>query len=159
MRYSDRIAYVNHDIDDAIRSGLLRSEELPTECVKVLGDSHGARIERVIGDIVANSIDESAITMSDEILEALTELRSFLNTNVYRSELAARDEQKADGLLAALYNRFVDDPTLIPDTYSSRCGQDGHTRCVVDYIAGMTDKYAINVFSELFIPKVNQIDF
>ena len=154
VRYSDRIAYVNHDIDDSIRSGLLDAEALPKDCVSVLGGSHGERIERVIGDIVSSSMDKPRLEMSGEVLEALTGLRAFLTKNVYRSEAAERDERKISRLITALYERFMDDASLLPEAYAARREQDGHARCVVDYIAGMTDKYAIKAFTELFIPRV-----
>jgi dGTPase len=154
VRYADRIAYVNHDIDDSIRAGMLDPGELPKECIRVLGKTPGARISRMVADIVEHSADRNALRMSDEVREANEELRAFLNTHVYRSEWAQREEKKIDGMLQSLYRHLVENPSLMPRDYAARCDADGDARCVVDYIAGMTDRFAVRLFRKQFIPVV-----
>ncbi|MDR2505950.1 MAG: deoxyguanosinetriphosphate triphosphohydrolase [Oscillospiraceae bacterium] len=154
VRYADRIAYVNHDIDDGIRGGLIAFDELPKPAISVLGSTHGVRIERVIQDIVEISKDAPRVRMSDEVQQASDELRGFLYAKLYRARVKEQDERKADSLLELLYNTFNADASLLPDSYRARCPQDGHARCVVDYIAGMTDQYAMKTFTDMFVPPV-----
>lgn len=159
VRYADRIAYVNHDIDDAIRAGMLDFAELPKACISVLGSAHGERIARMVGDVVENSRDRNALRMSDEIREASEELRTFLNTHVYRADWALREEEKTDKLIEDLYRRLLERPQLMPSDYSSRCDSEGDARCVIDYIAGMTDRFAVRLYRKQFIPSIGARNF
>ena len=154
IRLSDRIAYINHDIDDAIRAKMLKPDSLPKECINVLGNTHGERINRMILDVVENSKDYSSIRMSDEVWQATDELRNFLFETVYLNPLAKSEENKAKDMLAFLFEYFVKHPDKMPELYVRNMGEESVERCVCDYISGMTDRYAIDLYSELFIPRV-----
>lgn len=138
VKFSDRIAYVNHDIDDALRAGILKEEDLPTESIKVLGDTHSKRINYLINDIVLNSFDKPKISFSDRTKEAFEILRTFLFKYLYTDSTAKKEEIKVEKMLKLLYNYYLGD-------------KDDDTE-VLDYIAGMTDKYAVTKFKEIFVP-------
>ncbi|GHU65057.1 deoxyguanosinetriphosphate triphosphohydrolase-like protein [Clostridia bacterium] len=155
VRFADRIAYVNHDIDDSIRAGLLKQADLPGELITALGESHGERIARMVGDVVNESEDQPTLRMSPEIQEASDALRSFLFERVYRAEWALREETKIDGLMESLYSRFVADPRLLPPEFHARALYETVERSAVDYLAGMTDRFALDRYRRLFMPNVN----
>lgn len=149
---ADRVAYVNHDIDDAIRAGLLREEDLPESTRKVLGADHSSRIETLVTDMVSTSAHSGDILLSDGVWNAMGELRSFLFSAVYQSEPVLRESRKAQHLIAALFDYFVSNPQAVPEEY--RAISDGDAvRAAVDYVAGMTDRYAVRTYEELFVPK------
>ncbi|MDR1263492.1 MAG: deoxyguanosinetriphosphate triphosphohydrolase [Oscillospiraceae bacterium] len=156
VRYADRIAYVNHDIDDSIRAGLLKQSDLPDELVAKLSDSHGERIARMVGDVVHESEGRSMLSMSSEIQEASDELRKFLFERVYRAEWALREEAKTDGLMESLYCRFIAEPGLMPAEFHARALYETAERSAVDYLAGMTDRFALDRYRRLFMPNVNR---
>jgi dGTPase len=153
MRVADIIAYVNHDIDDAVRAGLLREEDLPKERVTVLGKSSSERIGRMVTDVVQETLagGMTEIRMSAAMLDATVGLRSFLFEAVYENEIATAEFKKAGGILGGLcekvkleHREFLDARTI---------EQDGLDVAVKDFLAGMTDRYAINLYEQLFIPK------
>ena len=152
VRYSDRIAYVNHDIDDAIRAGILTDKDLPGDVVKVLGGNHSQRIDTLVLDMIDTSRQEGRIRLSDSVDKALTELRSFMFERVYRNPVAKGEETKAKDMLKRLYEYYYSHPEALPNDFHPQMSFGGLERTVCDYIAGMTDKYAVDKFSQLFIP-------
>ncbi len=152
VRFSDKIAYINHDIDDAIRAGILTEEDLPKECVKVLGKSHSERINTMIVDIVSHSADSAVIKKGEEVSLATAELRKYMFDNVYIGSLAKADEEKAKNVVRSLYFYFRENPGEMGEEYCKRALTDGIDRSVADYIAGMTDTYAIKKYKSIFIP-------
>ena len=154
VRLSDRIAYINHDIDDALRAGIIRQEDLPKECIEILGDSHGARIDHLVMDAVRSSDGKDGIYQSAESGQAMDELRTWLFANVYRSPLVKEDRElrRIKNLIFSLYDYFLDNPGLLPKEQQDLLEKDGLEEVVKDHIAGMTDRYAIKLYSELFVP-------
>ena len=152
VRRADRIAYINHDIDDAIRGGVLKPFELPRHCLRVLGQTHGQRIDTMIRDIVSHSMDQPFVAMSDEIAQASDELRSFLFTYVYHDEWRQKEEERCDYILSALFAHYLAHPEQLPAEYLEIAYTEGPERAVCDFIGCMTDRYAIEQFEELFIP-------
>jgi dGTPase len=152
-RVADIIAYVNHDIDDAVRAGILRNEDLPADRVKVLGRTSSERIGRMVTDVVLQTLDGGLleIRMSDRILEATLGLREFLFEAVYENELATAEFKKAAGILGGLWERLRAGPREFLDARTIKT--DGLDAAARDFLAGMTDRYAINLYEELFIPK------
>jgi dGTPase len=152
VNYADRIAYINHDIDDAIRAGILTLNDLPEACVKGLGATHGQRIDAMIKDVIYRSIDKDSIGMSEET-DGLTEtLRRFMYDHVYIGSAAKVEEKKAERVLSLLYGHYIENVELLPGEYMETAKEDVR-QAVIDYIAGMTDRYAVRVFEEIFLPK------
>jgi dGTPase len=153
MRVADLIAYVNHDIDDATRAGLLRSEDLPAEPVKVLGNSASARIGTLVTDVVTETLAAglAEIRMSDRVLGAVLSLRSFLFDTVYENSSATTEFKKATGILTGLWEKVRERPAEFLD--SRTIENEGLDAAARDFLAGMTDRYAIRLFEQLFIPK------
>ena len=152
VRRADRIAYINHDIDDAIRGGILKPFELPRRCLSVLGETHGERIDTMIRDIVTTSMDQPFVRMSEEVRQASDELREFLFEYVYHDEWRKKEEARCDYILAALYEHYLAHPEQLPAEYLEINFTEGSERAVCDFIACMTDRYAIEQFSEIFVP-------
>jgi dGTPase len=152
-RVADLIAYVNHDIDDAIRAGLLRAEDLPRSSIDALGSSSSARIGAMVKDVVTETFAGglSEIRMSDAVLDAVLRLRSFLFEAVYENTTATAEFRKAEDILSGLWEKVRERPAefLDPETIET----DGLDVAVRDFIAGMTDRYAVRLFEQLFIPK------
>ncbi|MEA5019454.1 MAG: deoxyguanosinetriphosphate triphosphohydrolase [Gordonibacter sp.] len=149
---ADRIAYVNHDIDDAIRAGILAENDLPTSTHAILGPDHSSRIETLVLDMVETSAACGDIRMSDSIWNAMMELRSFLFGRVYQSPVVLAEVEKATYLISALFDYYVDHIEQVPQEY--RVISDGDDlRAVCDFVAGMTDRYAKNQFQQLFVPR------
>ena len=155
IHFADRIAYINHDIDDATRAGALREEELPRELTAVLGHTHGDRIDTMIGDIFRTSDGQPFVRMSEEIYTATMALRAFLFAHVYNRPDVQREEQKAAFLLESLFDYYAARPEQMPEEFVRQARSDprGVKGAVCDYIAGMTDNYAVHTFTRLFIPK------
>ncbi len=159
IKFADRIAYINHDIDDAIRGRILKIEDIPAEILELLGRTHSERIGTLVNDIIANSTGQGEILMTPEIGKAMIDLRSFLFENVYRNPKAKGEETRAKDMLRRMYEYFVANPDKIPaEELRISSENDSVERRVCDYIAGMTDRYAITVFENLFIPKVWQVN-
>lgn len=155
VKFADRIAYINHDIDDAIRAKILSHEDIPADIRELLGRTHSERISTLVNDIVTTSMGQSDIMMTPEIGGAMKELREFLFKRVYHNPKAKGEETRAMDMLRRMYEYFVKHPEKIPrDEYRPDYEEENTERRVCDYIAGMTDRYAISVFENLFIPKV-----
>lgn len=149
-RWADRIAYVNHDVDDALRAGVLTPDDLPAGVVEVLGASHGARLDTLVRGLVAASAEAGAIRMPERIAEAMSELRTFLFERVYHGP--ARDEsERAAHVLRHLYRHYLERPEAVPEGF--RSGGGDVSQRVADYVSGMTDRYAIQKFEELVVPR------
>ncbi|MDD3336597.1 MAG: deoxyguanosinetriphosphate triphosphohydrolase [Eubacteriales bacterium] len=152
VRRADRIAYISHDIDDAIRGGILQEFELPKHCVQVLGATHGERINTMIADVVSVSMDQNYVRMSENVRNASEELRDFMFTYVYHDEWRKKEESRCDYVVRALFEHFCQHPEQLPGEYLEIFYVDGAERAVCDFVAGMTDRYAIATFQSLFIP-------
>ena len=148
---ADRIAYINHDIEDAIRAGLIKESDLPQNAVKILGDKTKTRINTAITDIYEHSQGKNCVKMSDEVMSATNELRAFMFRNVYDYTNISIQE-RAKRMLTQMFNYFKTHIDELPATYLRLLEKDGKERVVCDYLAGMTDRYAISVFENLFIP-------
>ena len=153
VRQADRIAYVNHDIDDAIRAGVLQREDIPKSVTKVLGSTHSQRINTLVCDAIRTSREAGTFQLSPATENALLELRSFMFERVYRNPMAKGEESKARELLKRLYEYYYRHPETIPEDFQPQLSFEGMERTVCDYIAGMTDNYAVDKYTELFIPK------
>ena len=153
VRISDRIAYVNHDIDDAVRAGIMDANAPPKSISRVLGDRHSQRINTLVCDIIDTSRDSDSIVLSPEVDQALLDLRSFLFEKVYRNPVAKGEESKAKEMLHRLYEYYYSHPEALPEDFQPQLSFDGMGRTVCDYIAGMTDKYAVDKFTQLFTPQ------
>jgi dGTPase len=154
IRYADRIAYINHDIDDALRAGILQKEEIPTPLCDVLGYTHGQRINTMVASVVSASMDKPEIVMESDVWEATDRLRDFLFERVYRDNVAKDEEIKAKDMLAQLFVYFEEHPEKLPIDYLETISKESVGRAVCDYISGMTDRYALDLYHEIFIPEV-----
>jgi dGTPase len=152
VRTADRIAYVNHDIDDALRAGVLIESDLPAGPLEVLGPHQGARITTMFNDMVLTSARNGAIGMSPAIWDAMMQLRAFLFDNVYFSQRAKAEEPKAAAVVSSLFAHYLAEPSDLPPDERPR-DDEGLVQAVVDYVAGMTDRFAIREFERLFEPR------
>jgi len=152
IRRADQIAYVNHDIDDAIRAGILSDEDIPRSISDVLGHVHRDRINALVCDCIQTSLEAGAIALSPAVDQALKELRSFMFERVYRNPVAKGQESKAKDMLKRMYEYYYSNPHKLPEDFQPQMSFEGLERTVCDYIAGMTDKYAVDKFTEIFIP-------
>jgi len=150
-RFADRLAYVNHDVDDAVRAGLLRPEDLPPASTAVLGRTHDERVNTLVTDLVEHSRDRDEIGLSEAVLGALDVLRSFLFEGVYLRPEARAEQEKAVSLVRALFSYYLEHPEAVPAEYRAVPG-DMATQ-VADYIAGMTDRFALRTYEQLFLPQ------
>ncbi len=153
VKIADRIAYINHDIDDAIRAGILKPEDLPEEPLKVLGRKHSDRISFMVKDIISNSADSDAIRFSPEAGEAMLALRKFLFDNVYIGSKAKNEDEKAKHVVKELYGIYSANPEILARDSGTDIMDGDVLRHTVDYIAGMTDRYAISRYMGFFVPK------
>jgi dGTPase len=146
VRVADRIAYVNHDVDDALRAGIISSVDLPTGPISVLGEQMSARIDTLVRDMIANSESKGEISLSDPVYEALMELRAWLFRNVYNNP-GSRENQKAAGVVKALFEYYLERP-------EERAASDPDPITeTIDFVAGMTDRYALATYRRLFMPR------
>ena len=152
VRRADQIAYVNHDIDDAIRAGILTAEDIPRDIAAILGENQRDRINTLVCDVIFTSREAGSICMTPEIQKALADLRSFMFARVYHNPVAKGEESKAKDMLQMLFRFYVDHPEQLPADFQPQLSFDGLGRTVCDYIAGMTDNYAIEKFNEIFVP-------
>ncbi len=154
VRLSDRIAYINHDIDDAIRGGILRQEDLPKSCTEYLGFDHGSRIDTLVKDIVVCSDGQNDIIQSKEAGEQMDLLRRFMFDEVYNNPRVkqGKEMEKVRHLIFSLYDYYLERPELLPSELLSLMDRDGAEEVVKDHIAGMTDRYAINIYTLNFVP-------
>lgn len=155
VRLSDKIAYINHDIDDGIRAGILKESDIPSEYTDVLGNSTKERLNTMISDIIMNSIGKNDFVMSEPVRKAMTELRKFMFESLYLNPTAKSEEAKADKLITELYRYYVANTDKLPDTYKRFITEfdERPEQVVCDYIAGMSDQYSISKFQEIFVPK------
>lgn len=159
VRFSDKIAYVNSDIDDAIRAQILREEDIPIELRRTLGFDTRTRLDHLIHDIIINSMGKDDIIMSRETLEALRDLRLFLFDHVYKNPVAKGEEVKAKAMLEQMFYFYMDHIDRLPEKLLAMIGGgEDKGRIVCDYISGMTDQYAITKFKENFMPQAWQVD-
>ena len=154
IRLADRIAYINHDIDDALRAGILRQDEIPSELREILGETHGARINTMVESVIRASVDQPIIQMEPHVWEATDALRDFLFARVYRDSAAKVEEVKAKDMLAQLFAYFAENPDKLPIDYLEIISKESVERAVCDYLSGMTDRYAIELYRDIFIPEV-----
>ena len=152
LSISDRIAYINHEIDDAIRAKIISKEDLPKDCTEVLGDTHTDRIDTMVKDVIYYSQGKDRISMSPEVGQATEKLRDFMFERVYIDSFAKTEESKAMYVLEELFNYFMKYPEKLPAEYARHIPLYGKEQAVCDYIAGMTDRYAVRLFNKLFMP-------
>ena len=157
VRTSDRIAYINHDIDDAIRAGILSESDIPRDIADVLGASHSARINTLVEDMISNTQNTGVLSMHQEVSDAMDALRTFMFERVYTNPVAKGEEAKAKDIMRKLFDYYYSHPDKLPADFIPQLDFDGISRTICDYIAGMTDKYAIYTYSEIFIPTAWQV--
>lgn len=154
VRISDKIAYISHDIDDGIRAGVLFEEDIPHELTDILGHSTRDRIDRMINDTVKCTMDSPRVKMSEEFWDALIKLRQYMFEHMYTNPIVKEEEKKAEEIIKLLYAYYMDRETLLPIEYRKMIDNGGDKSDVVcDYIAGMTDNFAIELFEGIYIPK------
>lgn len=158
VKFSDKIAYVNHDIDDSIRAGILYEEDLPEECIEVLGKTHSKRIDTLVKDCIYSTMDNLSngiieVRLSPVIQNALTELRSFMFKNIYNGEKLKTERDKAKFILNQVFDYYIKNPDKMPEFYMSIVKEEGLYRGVSDYIAGMSDDYCLLTFNDIYVPK------
>ena len=152
VRRSDQIAYVNHDIDDAIRAGILTNEDIPDSVSDVLGRNHSQRINTLVTDAIFTSREAGTVMLSPAVDNALKELRAFMFERVYRNPIAKGEEARAKDMLQRMFEYYINNPEALPEDFHPQLSFEGLERTVCDYIAGMTDNYAVDKFTEIFIP-------
>ncbi|MCH5191110.1 MAG: deoxyguanosinetriphosphate triphosphohydrolase [Oscillospiraceae bacterium] len=150
VKLADRIAYINHDIDDAVRAGVMCEEDIPLEIRKTLGFTKSARINTLVVDTVKNSSED--IELSEEVKQPFDELHSFMFDMVYTNPCCKSEETKAIAIIKQLYGYFVDNPDKLPSAFAYIIEDDGASRAACDYIAGMSDRYLLAVYKKIFIP-------
>ncbi len=154
VRLSDKIAYLNHDVDDAIRAGLLTENDIPKDYTDILGKNVHDRLDSLIHDVIENSMDKDAISMSHDHMYAMTGLRKWMFKNVYVGGKAKEEEHKAQQMIELLFNYYMERPEALTGEYKLLMENGASKeRAVCDYISGMTDTYAVEKFEELFVPK------
>lgn len=154
VRLSDKIAYINHDIDDAVRGGVLTEENLPGEYTKILGTSTKARLNTLVHNVIINSMDKPQIQMSPDVEQGLKGFRSYMFEHVYRNPVVKSEEDKAIHMITNLYEYYMKYQELLPKQYLLMLDAgEKPEQAVCDYIAGMTDNYAVKKFEEFFIPE------
>ena len=152
VRYADKIAYLHHDIDDAMRAEIVREEDIPQDIRASLGRDRAERLDTMIYDVIVTSYGKPDVTMSDDVLEATNSLRKFMFENVYLAGPAKTEDRKAQGVLWELLQHFENHAELLPPEHQRIAQRDGVKRAVADYVAGMTDRYALDTYASIFIP-------
>ncbi len=153
VRFADKIAYINHDIDDAVRGGVMREEDIPDEYSKVLGNGHSKRINSLIRSIIRASEGKPDIAMEPEVFEAMMGLRRYMFDNVYLNDYAKNEEKKSFNVISSLFKLYSENPELIPESVREISCSEDNMIVVRDTIAGMTDRYALSLFDKYFVPK------
>lgn len=153
IRFADKIAYINHDIDDAVRGGVITEDDIPKEFSKVLGKSHSARIDSMINSIIRASDNQPDIAMEPEVFEAMMGLRKFMFENVYLNDYAKAEEKKSFNVIKSLFELFLEKPELISDKVRAISCSEDNMIVVRDHVAGMTDRYALSLYDRYFVPK------
>ena len=152
IRWADKIAYMNHDIDDAIRAGVIRESDIPRDITAVLGDTKNKRITTMVTSLIRNS-PAGVVNMDADVLEAYDALHEFMYEAVYLNDYAKREEKKVPHLIESLFGYYVRHPDRLPESMREIAEADGKEQAACDYIAGMTDRFAVDLYSNLFIPK------
>ncbi|MBR6472168.1 MAG: deoxyguanosinetriphosphate triphosphohydrolase [Firmicutes bacterium] len=155
VHIADRIAYINHDIDDALRSGVIDFSDIPASAIEVFGASHRGRINSMVIDVILNSEGKDEICQSPVFRDEMESLRSFMFENVYKNTRVKRDEDlnKVETVIRSLYEYYCENPELLPGELEEIAERDGVHEAVKDYIAGMTDRFALSTYTDLFVPK------
>ena len=153
VNLADRIAYINHDIDDAINGGFISNDDLPKDIVKILGNTSSQRINTMIYSIYRNSDGKNKVEMEEEIANATNELRTFMFQRVYNQKAFKDEEERADRMISALYEYYRNNLDKLPDFFIGRLELDNVDTVICDYISGMSDLYAIKMFDQIFVPK------
>lgn len=159
VKYSDKIAYVNHDIDDSIRAKLLKEENIPKVCLETLGKTHSERINTLVKDCIYHTLKNIEkgniqISLSMKIQYALSKLRDFMFENIYKGEALKKEREKARFVLEQVYRHFLNNPEKMPEFYFDIVKKEGKYEGVTDYISGMSDDYCLYLFNEIYVPKV-----
>lgn len=157
VRYADKIAYLHHDIDDAMRAEIIVEEDIPADVHASLGRDRAERLDTMVYDVIVSSFGKPAVTMSDEVLEATNALRRFMFERVYLAGPAKTEDEKAKDLLRALLEHFETHADRMPAEYTRIVERDGAKRAVADYVSGMTDRYAFDMYTTIFIPRSWQL--
>ena len=153
VHIADRVAYINHDLNDAIRAGVLRAEDVPGDIVAVLGSTSRERINTAITSVWRNSADKPFVAMEEKVMAASDALRRFMFSRVYRTSYAMGEEDKAERMLSEMYFYFTKHPSEMPPVYERIADGEGVDRAVCDYISSMTDRYAVYTFNKIFVPQ------
>lgn len=153
VNLADRIAYINHDLNDAIRAGILTLEDIPAELRRVLGSTSRERINIAVASVYRNSVGKPYVEMEDEVGEASEKLRAFMFENVYLTEFSRREEEKAERMIFALYDYFIKHTEALPQSYLKIMDKYSAEQVVCDYISSMTDRYAVYVFNKIYVPR------
>ena len=157
VRVADRTAYMNHDADDAIRAGILQESDIPPEVTCALGERYSERIDTIIRDVLTESAGTGEIRMSPQMRFVFSTFHAFMNENVYKNQKAKGEESKVFGIVDGIYRYYLSHPDRLPEDFCTIAERDGLRRAVCDYVSGMTDKYAMSVFSELYLPMAWQV--
>lgn len=153
VNIADRIAYINHDLNDAVRAGILKLEDVPAHIREVLGETSRERINTAVSSVYANSAGKPFVELGEEVLKASEELRAFMFERVYLTQFARGEEEKAERMICALYDYFVSHPQDLPPTFIKLAESYPTEQVVCDYISSMTDRYAVYVFNKIFVPR------
>ena len=151
VKLADKIAYLNHDIDDAVRAGVMRETDIPLDVRETLGDTKSKRIDTLVRSAIANSTQD--ITLSLEVAEAFAELNRFMFKSVYTNPVCKGEESKAEALIKSLYGYYAEHPNELPSSFWQTVISEGAERAACDYVTGMSDSYVLSVYHRSFIPK------
>ena len=157
VRLADRVAYINHDVDDSVRAGILREEDIPEEISCALGEKYSERINTITSSIISCSMGKNEITMSPDVAFVVESFHNFLYQSVYKNPKAKNEELKVFGLISGIYEYYMKNTEKLPEEFLAIAETDGIERAVCDYVSGMTDKYCVDKYSEIFIPMAWQI--
>jgi len=154
VRFSDKISYIHHDMDDAVRAGILRESDVPKRIRDVIGCTPSERLDHFVHDIVTNSMGKNDICMSQDIAEAMMSMREFMSENVYHNPLAKSEEGKAEALMETLYHHFLKHIDDLPEEFMNLLSEgEAREQVVCDYVGAMTDRYAVAIYDNIYIPK------
>ena len=154
VKYADRIAYVNHDLDDAFFAGVLSTNDIPKDLAPFFCTTYSHRVDTMVSAVIEASLERPVIGMVDEVYEAMMEMRKYLTDHVYKNSPVKKEETKAEELLLRLFEHYITHPEEMPPFYYENTEKEGVARMVCDYIAGMTDRYALDSYRRLFVPEV-----
>lgn len=153
VNLADRIAYLNHDLDDAARAGFLKPKDLPRDCIEILGDTNSRRINTMIIDVIHKSMGQDRLAMSKEVSQATDRLRDFMFEAVYIDSPAKKEERKVQTIIDMLFEYYQRNQDKLPEHVKENIEEDGLNMCIADHISGMTDKFAVTMFNECYVPK------